>query len=159
MKLRLGKVKKLEGGTGASFSAKQSITNPLGNVRRIIKSELGRNLPFSEIYFSEVQSRTVKAWKFHAKQTQNISVAFGIIRILCIKKMSNETVFEVFNLDSKTLHGVLTIPAGIYYALINVSEIPTTLLNATDLPHESEESLALPLDYSEFATLIDGFGV
>jgi dTDP-4-dehydrorhamnose 3,5-epimerase len=151
-------MKKLVGGTGASFLAKQPIINPLGNLRHIVKSELGKGLPFSEIYFSEVQPKTIKAWKYHTKQSQNISVAFGRIRIVCIKKNSDETVFEVFELNSEELHGILTIPAGIHYSLINVSEIPTILLNATDLPYNSEENLSLPLEYPEFASLIFEFG-
>jgi dTDP-4-dehydrorhamnose 3,5-epimerase len=158
MNLKLVKMKKLVGGTGASFSAKHLIVNPLGNLRHIAKSELDKNLPFSEIYFSEVQPKTIKAWKFHSRQTQNISVAFGRIRIVCIKKKSGETVFEVFELNSEELHGILTIPAGIHYSLINVSEIPTILLNATDLPYNSEENLSLPLEYPEFASLIIEFG-
>jgi dTDP-4-dehydrorhamnose 3,5-epimerase len=151
-------MKKLVGGTGASFSTKHLIVNPLGNLRHIAKSELDKNLPFSEIYFSEVQPKTIKAWKFHSRQTQNISVAFGRIRIVCIEKKSDETVFEVFELNSEELHGILTIPAGIHYALINISEIPTILLNATDLPYNSEENLSLPLEYSGFASLIIEFG-
>ena len=151
-------MKKLVGGTGASFSAKEPIVNPLGNLRHIAKSELAKNLPFSEIYFSEVQPKTIKAWKFHSKQTQNISVAFGRVRIVCIKKKSDGTVFEVFELNSEELHGVLTIPGGIHYSLINISEVPAILLNATDIPHNSEENLSLPLEYPEFASLIVEFG-
>jgi dTDP-4-dehydrorhamnose 3,5-epimerase len=151
-------MKKLVGGTGASFSPKQLVVNPLGNLRHVAKNDLGRNLPFLEIYFSEVRSKTIKAWKFHSNQTQNMSVAFGKIRIVCVKKNFDETVFEVFELNSEELHGVLTIPAGIHYALINVSEVPTILLNATDLPYNSEENLPLPLEYPEFASLIIEFG-
>lgn len=149
---------KSAGGTGVSFSVKQLIINPLGNLRHIAKSELDKNLPFSEIYFSEVQPKTIKAWKFHSEQTQNITVAFGRVRIVCIKKKSDETVFEVFELNSEELHGVLTIPSGIHYSLINVSEVPAILLNATDSPHNSEENLSLPLEYPEFASLIVEFG-
>ena len=116
------------------------------------------NLPFSEIYFSEVKSKTVKAWKFHSQQTQNVSVAIGEIRIICVRKSSHETIFELFELNSEALHGVLTIPHGIYYALINVSEEPTILLNVTDLSHDSAENLSLPLEYPEFITLINEFG-
>ena len=152
-------MKHFVGGTGATFSAKASIVNPLGNLRHIEKSALGKTLPFSEIYFSEIQPKIVKAWKFHSRQEQNICVASGEIRIICVKKMSDGTVFEVFELDAGALHGVLTIPANIYYALINASEKVTTLLNATDLPHESTENLSLPVDSSEFKVLISQFGV
>ena len=151
-------MKHLVGGTGASFSAKSSVISPLGNLRHIEKSELGKTLPFSEIYFSEIQPKIIKAWKFHSRQEQNICVASGEIRIICVKKMSNVTIFEVFELDSNALHGVLTIPAGIYYALVNASEKTTTLLNATDLPHESAENLSLPLEFPEFKVLISEFG-
>jgi len=148
----------LVGGTGAFFSAKKSITNPLGNLRHIEKNELGVNLPFSELYFSEVKPKTIKAWKYHIKQTQNISVAFGKIKVICVKKKSNGSVFESFELNSEELHGILTVPPGIHYSLINSSEYKSILLNATDLPYDSEENLSLPLEYPEFASLIIQFG-
>ena len=146
------------GGTGVVFNPKLLIKNLLGNLRHVAKNEFGKNLPFSEIYFSEVQPKAIKAWKFHSRQTQNISVALGEIRIICVKKSSYETIFELFELNSDALHGVLTIPYGIHYALINASETPTILLNMTDLPHDSAENLSLPLEYPEFITLINEFG-
>jgi dTDP-4-dehydrorhamnose 3,5-epimerase len=151
-------MRQVPGGTGVVFNPRLLIKNPLGNLRHVVKSELGKNLPFSEIYFSEVQPKTMKAWKFHSQQTQNISVAFGEIRIICVRKSSHETIFELFELNSEGLHGVLTIPHGIYYALINVSEEPTILLNVTDLSHDPAENLSLPLEYPEFITLINEFG-
>ena len=151
-------MQQVSGGTGVVFTPKLLIKNPLGSLRHVAKSELDENLPFSEIYFSEVQPKTIKAWKFHSLQTQNVSVAFGEIRIICVRKSSCETIFELFELNSEALHGVLTIPNGIHYALINVSEEPTILLNVTDLAHDSTENLSLPLEYPEFITLINEFG-
>jgi dTDP-4-dehydrorhamnose 3,5-epimerase-like enzyme len=151
-------MKHLVGGTGATFSKKNTIVNPLGNLRHIEKSELGKTLPFSEIYFSDIESKTVKAWKFHSRQEQNICVAFGEIRIICVKEMPDDTIFEVFELDSVALHGVLTIPARTYYAFVNMSEKATTLLNATDLPHDSAESLSLPGDFPKFEAILSEFG-
>jgi len=151
-------MQQVSGGTGVVFTPKLLIKNPLGNLRHVAKSELKENLPFSEIYFSEVKSKTIKAWKFHSQQSQNISVAFGEIRVICVRKSSHEIIFELFELNSEALHGVLTIPHGIYYALINVSEEPTILLNVTDLSHDSAENLSLPLEYPEFITLINEFG-
>ena len=151
-------MQQVSGGTGVVFTPKLLIKNPLGNLRHVAKSELKENLPFSEIYFSEVKSKTIKAWKFHSQQSQNISVAFGEIRVICVRKSSHEIIFELFELNSEALHGVLTIPHGIYYALINVSEEHTILLNVTDLSHDSAENLSLPLEYPEFITLINEFG-
>jgi dTDP-4-dehydrorhamnose 3,5-epimerase len=151
-------MQQVSGGTGVVFTPKLLIKNSLGNLRHVAKSELKENLPFSEIYFSEVKSKTIKAWKFHSQQTQNITVAFGEIRVICVRKSSHEIIFELFELNSEALHGVLTIPHGIYYALINVSEEPTILLNVTDLSHDYAENLSLPLEYPEFITLINEFG-
>jgi len=151
-------MQQVSGVTGVVFTPKLLIKNPLGNLRHVVKSELKENLPFSEIYFSEVKSKTIKAWKFHSQQTQNITIAFGEIRVICVRKSSHEIIFELFELNSEALHGVLTIPHGIYYALINVSEEPTILLNVTDLSHDSAENLSLPLEYPEFIALINEFG-
>jgi hypothetical protein len=61
-------MQQVSGGTGVVFTPKLLIKNSLGNLRHVAKSELKENLPFSEIYFSEVKSKTIKAWKFHSQQ-------------------------------------------------------------------------------------------
>jgi len=159
MNLRKTEMKQTPGKTGALFSGLPLIVNSNGNLRHIFKSELGRTLPFSEIYFSEVNPKSIKAWKYHNLQTQNISVAFGQIRVICVVKKPTENIFEVFDMNCEELYGVLTIPTGIYYALINRTDAPTVLLNTTDIVHNPIENHSLPLDYPDFESLISEYRI
>ena len=151
-------MKQVRGFTGASFDKCSVFNNPLGNLRHVLISKKNSNLKISEVYFSEINPKSIKAWKFHKTQTQNISVAFGQVRIICVKDNDSYHVFEVFDLDSSSNHGVLSIPPGIYYALINLSEIVTILFNGTDVIHNSNESYLTPSDSKKFINLINKYG-
>ena len=65
----------------------------------------------------------------------------------------------MFDINSEELYGILTIPAGIYYALINLTDIPTVLLNTTDIVHNPGEIHSLPLDYPDFQSLINEYRI
>jgi dTDP-4-dehydrorhamnose 3,5-epimerase len=151
-------MKQERGFTGASFDKCSIFNNPLGNLRHVLIGKNNDNLKIAEVYFSEVNPKSIKAWKFHNTQTQNISVAFGQIRIICVKDNNDYQVFEVFDVDSSSNHGVLSIPPGIYYALINLSEIVTVLFNGTDVIHNPNESHSTPSDSNKFINLIDKYG-
>ena len=159
MNQRLVEMRQQPGGTGAFFSLRPLISNLNGDLRYVFKDESNKNLPFSEIYFSEVKSKSIKAWKLHSLQTQNISVAYGEITIICVKMMQAENIFEVFKINSAKLHGVLNIPIGIHYAMINSSDESTVLMNATDIVHDSAENHSLPLDYPDLEALISEYGM
>lgn len=145
--------------TGAVFLKQPVILNPNGNLRRIFRSIDGEKLPFREIYYSEVNRKSLKGWKYHRQQTQNISVAYGEIRVVCVLQEIDREVVEVFKVDTKHFYGVLTIPAGIYYAIINYTNEPTILLNVTDNLHDPAENKSLPIDTPVFQHLIRKYGV
>jgi dTDP-4-dehydrorhamnose 3,5-epimerase-like enzyme len=149
-------MKQVIGFTGASFKRCSKYNNPLGDLRHVLIDN--NNLKISEIYFSEVNPKSTKAWKFHKFQTQNISVAFGKIRIICVKNDRDSQIFEVFDLDDKNNHGVLSIPPGIYYALINMYNEIVILFNGTDKVHDPNEYQSLPPDSKKFIYLIDKYG-
>jgi dTDP-4-dehydrorhamnose 3,5-epimerase len=150
-------MKQERGFTGVSFENCAIFNNQLGNLRHVLISKNG-NLKISEVYFSEINPKSIKAWKFHNKQTQNISVAFGQVRIICVKDSNDYQVFEVFDVDSSSNHGVLSIPPGIYYALINLTEIVAILFNGTDVIHNPNESYSIQPDSEKFINLINKYG-
>lgn len=145
--------------TGAVFTGLPLIINTSGNVRRVFKSKPDNKLAFSEIYFSELNPKSIKAWKHHSLQTQNISVAFGRVRVICVIEKPLGKVFGVFDMNSEGCHGVLTIPNGIYYALINQTDEPVILINATDIVHNPEESHTLPKNHPDFEHLLKEYTI
>ena len=144
--------------SGARLTKLEVINNTKGNVRRAFRSENTTNLPFQEIYYSEVNPHTLKGWKLHTLQTQNLSVAFGEILIICILKNQFEIVYEEFEMDSEENHAVLSIPPNVFYALVNRSSNKSILLNATDIVHDINESRSLPINQIEFKSIVEKFG-
>ncbi len=145
--------------TGAVFTGLPLIINTSGNLRHVFRGKSDNKLAFSEIYFSELNPKSIKAWKHHSLQTQNISVAFGRIRVICVIENPLGNVFEVFDMNSEELYGVLSIPNGIYYALINQTDEPVILLNATDIVHNPEESHTLPKNHPDFQSLLEEYTI
>ena len=145
------------GPSGARLTKREVISNTKGNIRRAFRSENSTNLPFQEIYYSEVNPYTLKGWKSHTLQTQNLSVAFGEILIICILKNEIEIVYEEFEIDSAENHAVLSIPPNVFYALVNKSSKISILLNATDIVHDVNEGRTLPINHSEFASIVEKF--
>lgn len=143
------------GFTGASFKKCSIFNNPLGDLRHVLLDK--NELKISEIYFSEINPKSTKAWKFHKFQTQNISVAFGKIRIICVKDDSGHQIFEVFDIDYKSNHGVLSIPPGIHYALINLYDDIAILFNGTDKVHDPSEYQSAQPDSKKFIYLINKY--
>jgi dTDP-4-dehydrorhamnose 3,5-epimerase-like enzyme len=146
------------GETGANFEKKTLIPHPNGDVRHIHRSLIGGQLPYLEIYFSEIHSKTIKGWKIHKTQTQNICVAFGRIEIICISKAKIDYVYQKFSVNSTTNHGIVTIPPNIFYSLVNNSDDKVVLLNAVDIPHDPDEGKSLPFDHVEFQPLTSNLG-
>jgi len=152
-------MKQERGHTGASFKKCSSIENLKGSLRHVLISENDYYLKISEIYFSEINPKSIKAWKLHSAQTQNISVAFGKVRIICINERVNSLIFDIFDIDSINTHGVLTIPPRIYYAIINLSETVSVLLNGTDINHDPNENYSIPMESKKFINLMNKYKV
>lgn len=152
-------MKETQGSTGVSFNKCSTINNPLGNLRHVLIDDKGLGLNISEIYFSEINPKSMKSWKFHCKQTQNISVAYGSVRIICAKASNEGILFEVFEVDSEKNHGVLTIPPEIYYTFINFSDTTTVLFNGTDTVHDPSKKYSEDSNSKSLMNLINIYGL
>lgn len=152
-------MKEIQGSTGANFNKCSTVNNPLGDLRHVLIDKDSSGLNISEIYFSEINPKSMKTWKFHRKQTQNISVAYGNVRIICAKVTGENLLFEVFEIDTKSNHGVLTIPTEIYYTFINFSETVTVLFNGTDTVHDSSKKFSEDSNTKSLMNLINIYGI
>ena len=62
----------------------------------LIQRAGGRFENFGEIYFSEINPKTIKAWKLHKNITQNITVLMGKIRlVLYDNRPSSKTLGKI----------------------------------------------------------------
>lgn len=128
---------------GVHCSDLKQIPDERGSVFHMLRNDDVVFRSFGEIYFSEVVPGAVKAWKYHYKQTQNIAVPIGRIRVVIYddrKISSTQGNIQIQELGRPDLYFRLTIPSGIWYGFACISDTPALLANCSDLPHDPSES-------------------
>jgi len=119
-----------------------------GSVLHMIKSSSPEFKNFGECYVSEINFNSIKGWKLHSKQTQNISVPFGKIKIVLYDSREDSTSFNQLielNLGRPDDYFRITIPPGVIYGFKGLSSPTAFLVNCTDIEHDPEESITLSL--------------
>lgn len=98
---------------------------------------------FGEVYFSEVRSGSVKAWKRHTRMTQHFTVPVGRIRfVLYDDRPGSPTAGSLseIELGRPDDYRLLVIPPGIWYGFTGLAAQPSLVANCADLPHDPSES-------------------
>lgn len=144
------------GVAGATFLKLPVIAANGGQVMRMLRPEnpVWPNFPsgLGEIYFSEIESGIIRAWKLHTSQTGYFTVPFGQIKIVLYDARADSHTLGVMaelNLGKPNNYRLLKIPAGIWYGFKCVSASSALICNCADLPHDPEEMRRLPQDSSE----------
>ena len=120
----------------------KQIIDDRGRVMHMVRNDSPVFEKFGEIYFSEIMPNVVKAWKYHEKMTQLISVPVGMIGIVVYddregsKTRGDLVVFEI----GKDNYKLLKIPPKLWYGFKCISQHPALLANCADLPHDPFES-------------------
>ncbi len=119
------------------------IPNEKGDVMHMLRSDSDMFTQFGEIYFSYISPGFIKAWKKHQKQTQCFSVPVGNIKLVMFDdrrdSSSKGQVQEVFfGVDNYQL---VKIPPEIWYGFQAVGNEKAMIVNCTDVPHDSNESI------------------
>ena len=125
------------------------INNPKGSVFKMIKKNSLGYKKFGECYFSEIYSGSIKGWKIHSKQTQNLTVPIGKLKLVLIdlRKSSNThmNILEILIGRPENFFRI-TIPPGIAYGFKCTSEITALIVNFTDTEFDAQENQTIPLD-------------
>lgn len=120
-----------------------------GSVLHMIRSDAETFSGFGECYFSEVLPGCVKAWKKHTRQTQNLVVPIGKIRLVLFDDRQYSTSIgkiQIIEMDRQQNYVRVTIPSGIWQGFMCISESPSLMVNCADLMHDKDESESLPFD-------------
>ena len=107
---------------------------------------------FGEIYFSEISSQEIRAWKKHNFQTQNICVPVGSIKLVIYDEREGSNTFNNLmeidfgrDIDFK----LVKIPKGIWYGFKGLSNDINLIANCTDIPHDPLDNITLSHKESE----------
>jgi len=129
------------------------IPDDRGAVLHMLRSDAPHFSSFGEVYFSEINSGIVKAWKRHLKMTQYFAVPVG--RVLFVfqdnrpNSPSHGTTQEVI-LGRPDAYSLLIVPPMIWYGFKGMAECSSLIANCASLTHElgeSEKSELSPMGY------------
>ena len=125
------------------------IATPGGPVLRMVRAGEAHFLGCGEVYFSEVEPGAIKAWKRHTRQTQQLTVPRGRIRVVLHDQRADSPTADsllVLELGRPDSYALLRIPPGVCYGFAALGAETALICNCPDLPHDPAESSKLPLD-------------
>ena len=97
---------------------------------------------FGELYFSEINSGEIRAWKCHKRQNQLFCVPMGLIKIgMYDARVNSPSCGKAcsFLLGRPNYYRLLRLPAGIWYGFECLSKNSAIICNFADLPHNPDE--------------------
>jgi len=135
----MGKDKIIE---GVIIQDLKQIIDDRGRVMHMIRSDNPFFEKFGEVYFSEVLSGVVKAWKWHKRMTQFLTVPVGKIRLVIFDNRKNSNSkgnLKVLDI-SRENYQLVKIPPKLWYGFKCISAYPALLANCADLAHDPNEA-------------------
>lgn len=121
----------------------KQINDSRGSVLHMLRNDDKTFDKFGECYFSEIFPNSVKAWKLHTIQTQNLAVPIGKVRFVLFDNRKNSNTkgeINIIELGRPEHYDRLTIPPNIWYGFQCISDSPALIVNCANFPHNREES-------------------
>lgn len=137
---------------GVIIQPLKQITDKRGSVLHMLKNDSSLFKQFGEVYFSEIHSGVIKAWKQHKKQSQNLTVPLGVIRLVIYDNRPNSNTHRKiteYKLGRPEDYKLVHIPPMVWYGYQEIGDQTALIANCTDLSHDSEEIESLSDDTSQ----------
>jgi dTDP-4-dehydrorhamnose 3,5-epimerase len=128
---------------GVTSVVLREIADERGTVLHMLRCDDADFTQFGECYFSEVLPGSIKAWKRHRMQTQNLAAPIGRIRLVIFDdRLDSATKGKVLvkEIGRPDAYVRVKIPPGLWYGFSCIGRVPALLVNCADLPHELSES-------------------
>lgn len=128
------------------------IADNRGSVLHMMKRDSELFKQFGEVYFSEIYSGKIKAWKRHKKQTQNLTVPLNKIRLVIYDSRPNSSThgnIAEYELGRPDHYRLVHIPPMLWYGFQTFGDETALIVNCADQPHDPEDTELLPLDSSQ----------
>jgi dTDP-4-dehydrorhamnose 3,5-epimerase len=125
------------------------ISDNRGSVLHMLRNDSSLFKVFGEIYFSEINPKTIKAWKLHKSLTQNIAVLTGKVRlVLYDNRPSSQTLGKIveYKIGRDSNYCLVQIPPMLWYGFQSLDNQKALIANCTDQPHNPLESESIPID-------------
>jgi dTDP-4-dehydrorhamnose 3,5-epimerase len=123
----------------------RQINDERGAVYHVLNSTDSHFTKFGEAYFSKINSGVVKAWKYHKEMTQNFSVPYGKLKLVCFDSREDSSTYGIITvlfLDPDENYNLIQVPPKIWYGFQCISKQDCLLLNIADISHDPYESMS-----------------
>ena len=130
----------------------KQIAGNRGSVLHMMRRDSELFKQFGEVYFSEILSGKVKAWKRHKKQTQNLAVPLNNIRLVIYdNRPSSSTHGNIveYKLGRPDHYRLVHIPPMLWYGFQALGGETALIVNCADQPHDPNDTESLSSDSNE----------
>ena len=137
---------------GVIIQPLKQIADKCGPVLHMLKNDSRLFKQFGEVYFSEIHSGLVKAWKRHKKQSQNLVVPLGEIWLVIYDDRPNSNTHRKiaqYKVGRPKDYRLIHIPPMLWYGFQGIGDQTSMIANCTDLSHNPEEMESLSADTSQ----------
>ena len=137
---------------GVIIQPLMQIADNRGSVLHVMRRDSKLFKQFGEVYFSEILSGKVKAWKRHKQQTQNLTVPVNNIRLVIYDNRPSSSThgkIEEYELGRPDHYCLVHIPPMLWYGFQTFGDETALIANCADQPHDPEDSESLPADSNE----------
>ena len=107
-----------------------------GNVLHAIKKTDTGYKKFGEIYFSNINYNSIKAWKKHIKMTMNLIVPIGNVKFVFYSEFNDKFREEIIGINRYVR---LTIPPNIWFGFKGLDRKKNLIVNISDIVHDRNE--------------------
>ena len=136
---------------GVSITPLAEFKDERGSILHMLRSDASEFERFGECYFSEISPGSIKAWKRHRLQTQNIAAPVGRVRVVIYDDRESSPTrgnLDVVELGRPDSYARLRIPTEVWYGFACISSISALLVNCVDVPHDPSDNETRPSDDS-----------
>jgi len=142
-------MKELDEIEGVLVQSLEQIVDDRGSILHMLRSDSELFTKFGEIYFSEIHSGVIKAWKRHKKQTQNLAVPVNKIRLVIFDpRPDSQTQGKIkeYEIGRPNHYMLIQVPPMVWYGFQAIGGQTALIANCSDQPHNPEEKEFLPAD-------------
>ena len=125
------------------------ISDERGSVLHMLRNDSSLYKAFGEVYFSEINPKKIKAWKYHKILTQNITVLIGKVRlVLYDDRPLSKTLGQIaeYEIGRDNNYCLVQIPPMLWYGFQSLENQKALIANCTDQPHNPLESESMSID-------------
>ena len=137
---------------GVIIQPLMQIAGNRGSVLHMMRRDSKLFKQFGEVYFSEILSGKVKAWKRHKQQTQNLTVPVNNIRLVIYDNRptsSTHASIAEYELGRPDHYCLVNIPPMLWYGFQALGGETALIVNCADQPHDPNDTESLSSDSNE----------